>query len=213
MEPRARAGRHKSSLNFGKELTNFLYAYGAPTHPDLLDPQPDSAHYLNRVPTDNTSHRPTSFNHPFPETLRVLDEIVTDFIIETCHEAVSHAALVGRQKLTVHDFKFVIHKDRAKLGRVQTLMATGVRMGKERKLGLTEMDGPPGRMKVDALMTLGDFAGEEGTGKGKGRGRGRRRKRKAQSQEPEGGSEKDDDDDDGRSERSRSVKRVRSDLG
>ncbi|RMZ85999.1 hypothetical protein DV737_g246, partial [Chaetothyriales sp. CBS 132003] len=123
MEPRARAGRHKSSLNFGKELTGFLFAYGAPTHPDLaLAPQPDSHAYLATLPpTANTSHRPTPFHSPFPETLRVLDEIVTDFIIETCHEAVAHATLARRQKLTINDFKFVLRKDRMKLGRVHEM--------------------------------------------------------------------------------------------
>ena len=162
MEPRARAGRHKSALNF-RELDHFLYAYGAPTHPDMLDPHPDSDHYLNRLPTDNNSHRPSSFNAPFPETVRVLDEIVTDFIIETCHEAVSHAALVGRQKLTLNDFKFVIHKDRAKLGRVQSLMAADQRMKKEKKLDFGDIGE---KAKVDALQALGDVVGEEGTGKG-----------------------------------------------
>jgi transcription initiation factor TFIID subunit 13 len=208
MEPRARPGRHKSSLNFERELRTFLYAYGAPTHPDLLDPHPDSAQYLARLPTANKNHAPSSFTEPYKETVRVLDEIVTDFIIETCHEATAHASLVGRQKLNVNDFKYVVHKDKAKLGRVQSMLAKEATI-KKNKRDVDGMAGEGQKPKVDELQFLGDYAGEEGTGKGKGRGRGRRRKRQAESQEPEAGSDKD-----GKSEvRSRGGKRARSDVG
>ncbi|KAI5295221.1 Transcription initiation factor TFIID subunit 13 [Ascosphaera acerosa] len=58
---------------------------------------------------------------PLPETLRCLDEIVTDFIIETCHEAAQAAAYTRRQKIKVDDFRFALRKDPVKLGRVQEL--------------------------------------------------------------------------------------------
>ena len=60
----------------------------------------------------------------YPETLRVLDEILTDFIIETCHGAVEVANYAGRQKLKTEDFLFVLRKDEKKLGRVQELFAS-----------------------------------------------------------------------------------------
>jgi len=61
--------------------------------------------------------------NPLPETVKVLDEIVTDFIIETCHSAAASAAYARRQKIKVDDFKFAIRKDPAKLGRVQELLS------------------------------------------------------------------------------------------
>ncbi|KAF2085944.1 TFIID-18kDa-domain-containing protein [Saccharata proteae CBS 121410] len=65
---------------------------------------------------------------PLPETIRVLDEIITDFIIETCHEAALCASYSRRAKIKVDDFKFILRKDPVKLGRVTELL------GKEREL-------------------------------------------------------------------------------
>ncbi|RMD42500.1 hypothetical protein DV735_g2580, partial [Chaetothyriales sp. CBS 134920] len=122
-----------------KRKVSFADFFGAPRHPVIIrdgamgdlvfvdksqldNETKDSAAYLATLPpTANTSHRPTPFHSPFPETLRVLDEIVTDFIIETCHEAVAHAALARRQKLTINDFKFVLRRDQMKLGRVHEI--------------------------------------------------------------------------------------------
>ncbi|KAI9840951.1 MAG: Transcription initiation factor TFIID subunit 13 [Thelocarpon superellum] len=59
---------------------------------------------------------------PLDETVKVLDEIVTDFIIETCHEAAAHASYSRRQKMKVDDFTFALRKDAIKLGRVQELV-------------------------------------------------------------------------------------------
>jgi len=176
MEPRARAGRHKSGLNFGTELSALLYAYGAPTHPDIAQPiGPSSAQYLSTLPTPNTHSPPTPFNQPFPETVRVLDEILTDFIIETCHNAVGVATYSGRTKLKLSDFEMVLRRDSVKLGRVQEMFKKRKEIEKQRKL--FQADEGREKMAVDDLMNLGEVAGEEGTGKGKGRGRGRRKKR------------------------------------
>ncbi|KAL9122162.1 MAG: hypothetical protein Q9187_001277, partial [Circinaria calcarea] len=60
--------------------------------------------------------------NPLPETVRVLDEMVTDFIIEICHEAARAASYAGRQKVKVEDFMFAIRKNPVFLGRVQELM-------------------------------------------------------------------------------------------
>ena len=53
------------------------------------------------------------------QTISVLDEILTDFIIETCHAAALSASYSRRQKIKVDDFKFVLRKDPVLLGRVQ----------------------------------------------------------------------------------------------
>ncbi|THY67714.1 hypothetical protein D6C97_00668 [Aureobasidium pullulans] len=55
---------------------------------------------------------------PLPATLTTLDEIITDFIIETCHSAAICASYSRRQKIKVDDFKWVLRRDAKKLGRV-----------------------------------------------------------------------------------------------
>lgn len=192
MEPRARAGRHKSTINFPDDLRSVLIAYGAPTHPDVIptSQHPDSESYLSRIPssTPNTSHRPTPYTHiqsnaripnAYPETLRVLDEILTDFIIETCHGAVKHAALQGRQKINNKDFEFVIRRDARKMGRVQDLLRRNKKLKEDRKLVSGAGQETGGKLGDDAMLGLAGLAGEDsGTGKGKGRGKGKRKKRK-----------------------------------
>ncbi|KAJ5893840.1 Transcription initiation factor TFIID subunit 13 [Penicillium taxi] len=97
-EPRARAARHKGQMNFAPELRLLLLAYG--------DPSP----------------HPSFSSEPLPETVRVLDEIVTDFILELCHGAAQVAHHSSRQKIKVDDFRFALRRDPNKLGRVQELL-------------------------------------------------------------------------------------------
>lgn len=163
MEPRARASRHKGQLNFPEEVKHLLHGFGAPSPP---------------------STPPDQVPDPYPETLRLLDEALTDFIIEICHSAVAVATYSGRQKLKVDDFRFVLRKDPVKLGRVQQMYLTGKDINRDRKafdaigMGGGGGGGLGGKVGVGALEVFGEMAGEEGTGRGKGRGRGRGRKRK-----------------------------------
>ncbi|KAF1350837.1 transcription initiation factor IID, 18kD subunit-domain-containing protein [Delphinella strobiligena] len=55
---------------------------------------------------------------PLPSTQLILDEILTDFIIETCHSAALCASYSRRQKIKVDDFKWVLRRDGRKLGKV-----------------------------------------------------------------------------------------------
>ena len=55
---------------------------------------------------------------PLSSTQLVLDEILTDFIIETCHSAALCASYSRRQKIKVDDFKWVLRRDGKKLGKV-----------------------------------------------------------------------------------------------
>lgn len=55
---------------------------------------------------------------PLSSTQLVLDEILTDFIIETCHAAALCASYSRRQKIKVDDFKWVLRRDSKKLGKV-----------------------------------------------------------------------------------------------
>ena len=97
---------------------------------------------------------------PLPETVRVLDEIVTDFIIETCHQAARSASYSNRQKIKIDDFKFAIRNNEEMLGRVQELLG----MDKELKEARKQFDVAEGK----AGLEKGRLTGEKGK-RGKGR--------------------------------------------
>ncbi|KAF2809767.1 transcription initiation factor IID, 18 kDa subunit, partial [Mytilinidion resinicola] len=75
---------------------------------------------------------------PLPTTIAVLDEIITDFIIESCHEAAAAAQHSRRAKIKVDDFKFMLRRDAAKLGRISELIAKDKEMKAQRKAFSTE---------------------------------------------------------------------------
>ncbi|KAL4905733.1 transcription initiation factor IID, 18kD subunit-domain-containing protein [Aspergillus multicolor] len=128
-EPRARAARHKGQMNFPSELRLLLLAYG--------DPAP----------------HPSFPSEPLPETVRVLDEIVTDFVLEMCHGAAQHANYSRRQKIKVDDFRFALRRDPNKLGRVQELL----RMERELKEARKQFD-----QNDDQVGNLKDTTGKKG---------------------------------------------------
>ncbi|KAF2231241.1 TFIID-18kDa-domain-containing protein [Viridothelium virens] len=68
-----------------------------------------------------------------PSTIRTLDEIITDFIIETCHEAALCASYSRRAKIKVDDFKFTLRKDGKKLGRVADMLARDAEIKNQRR--------------------------------------------------------------------------------
>ncbi|KAJ5369651.1 Transcription initiation factor TFIID subunit 13 [Penicillium cosmopolitanum] len=121
-EPRARVARHKGQMNFSSELRLLLLAYGDPA-PHHSYPQ-----------------------EPLPETIRVLDEIVTDFILELCHGAAQVAHHARRQKIKVDDFRFALRRDPNKLGRVQELL----RMERELKEARKAFDQNDDQVAKDA---------------------------------------------------------------
>jgi transcription initiation factor TFIID subunit 13 len=59
---------------------------------------------------------------PLPETVNCMDEIITDYVIEMCHEADMHARTAGRSKVKVDDFQFALRNDARKLGRIVELL-------------------------------------------------------------------------------------------
>lgn len=85
-------------------------------------------------------------NEPLPETVRVLDEIVTDFILELCHSAAQVAHHARRQKIKVDDFRFALRRDPNKLGRVQELL----RMERELKEARKAFDQNDDQVAKDA---------------------------------------------------------------
>ena len=59
---------------------------------------------------------------PLPETVRVLDEIVTEFLEGVCFEASRHAQVAGRQKLKFDDFEFALRRSPTYLGKVRSMI-------------------------------------------------------------------------------------------
>lgn len=59
---------------------------------------------------------------PLPDTMRVLDEIVTEFLDGICFEASRHAQVAGRQKLKFDDFEFALRRNPQYLGRVRSMI-------------------------------------------------------------------------------------------
>ncbi|KAF1820061.1 transcription initiation factor IID, 18 kDa subunit, partial [Dissoconium aciculare CBS 342.82] len=70
---------------------------------------------------------------PLPNTAACLDEILTDFIIETCHAAALCASYSRRQKIKVDDFRWVLRRNPIMLGRVQEQLARGRHIQEQRK--------------------------------------------------------------------------------
>lgn len=109
----------------------------------------------------------------------MLDEIVTDYIIESCHEAAAVAHHARRAKIKLDDFKFMLRRDTGKLGRVSEMLETDKELKKKRKAFDTD---------EGAVMQKGDAAPEEdgAGGAGGGAAAGAGKKRAAAGGEDEG---------------------------
>ena len=100
--------------------------------------------------------------------MRVLDEIITDYIIETCHEAASVAHHARRAKIKLDDFKFMLRRDTGKLGRVSEMLETDKELKRKRKAFDTD---------EGAVLVEKDGAGGDGEGGAGGTKLGRPKKR------------------------------------
>ncbi|KAH7084656.1 transcription initiation factor IID, 18kD subunit-domain-containing protein [Paraphoma chrysanthemicola] len=98
-------------------------------------------------------------DYPLPETVRVLDEIITDYIIETCHEAASVAHHARRAKIKLDDFKFMLRRDTVKLGRVSDMLETDKELKRKRKA-----------FDTDEGAVIGKDGGKDGDDAGTGGG-------------------------------------------
>jgi transcription initiation factor TFIID subunit 13 len=105
MEPRARAGKNVGKLSF----------------------QPGEMKALLLGNGDVAE--------PLPETMRVLDEILTDFMQSLAFEATRAAHYSGRQKIKYEDFEFAFRKNPAFLGRVQETFEKQKMIKKARDIG------------------------------------------------------------------------------
>ncbi|OAK99657.1 TFIID-18kDa-domain-containing protein [Phaeosphaeriaceae sp. SRC1lsM3a] len=127
-------------------------------------------------------------DYPLPSTVRVLDEIITDYIIETCHEAASVAHHARRAKIKLDDFKFMLRRDTVKLGRVSDMLETDKELKRKRKAFDTDEGAVLGKGEEEGGAKGGDAGGKEdggavGGGGGKGEKGGEKKKRKKQKKD------------------------------
>jgi transcription initiation factor TFIID subunit 13 len=71
---------------------------------------------------------------PLPETTRVLDEILTEFVQGVSFEAVRAANCTGRQKVKYEDFEFALRKNPRYLGKVQEVFEKKAEIDAARKI-------------------------------------------------------------------------------
>lgn len=116
-------------------------------------------------------------DYPLPETTRILDEIITDYIIETCHEAASVAHHARRAKIKLDDFKFMLRRDTGKLGRVSDMLETDKELKNKRKAFNTD----EGQVQAEAVGGLAEERTEGAEGEGG------KKKRKKKNEEGGGG--------------------------
>ncbi|EXU98065.1 transcription initiation factor IID, 18kD subunit domain protein [Metarhizium robertsii] len=137
MEPRARAGKNVGKMNFSHNELAQLLY----AHGDV--------------------------KNPLPETVRVLDEILTDFMQSIAFEATRAAHYSGRQKIKYEDFEFAFRKNPAFLGKVQEVFEKQKEIKKAREI---LRDGEDEIMKDAAeeerRREKEDVTGAGGAGKG-----------------------------------------------
>ncbi|KAH7367310.1 transcription initiation factor IID, 18kD subunit-domain-containing protein [Plectosphaerella cucumerina] len=125
MEPRARAGKNVGKMNFSHNELAQLLY----SHGDV--------------------------RQPLPETVRVLDEIVTEFIQGAAFEAARNASYAGRQKIKWEDFEFAFRKNPAFLGKVQEVFQKKNEIDTAKKI-FTKDD--------EATLMKENAAGDDGKG-------------------------------------------------
>lgn len=72
--------------------------------------------------------------NPLPETVRVLDEILTDFMQSIAFESTRAANYSGRQKIKYEDFEFAFRKNPVFLGKVQEVFEKQKEIKKAREI-------------------------------------------------------------------------------
>ncbi len=128
---------------------------------------------------------------PLPETMRVLDEIATEFIQSLSFEATRAAHYAGRQKVKYDDFEFALRRNPMFLGKVREMFEMSKDLKEARKMPAVMIDA--GALAKGDLEELERMAG--GTGKGGTAGsskRGKKKRNEAEAAEEELGEQDDD---------------------
>lgn len=106
---------------------------------------------------------------PLPETIRILDEILTEFIQGVSFEATRVAQLAGRQKVKYEDFQFAMRKNPVFLGKAAENKELREIIDKQRKV-FNEDEMIKEDLGADGAGGAGAAAGAGGSS-GPGRGR------------------------------------------
>lgn len=109
MEPRARAGK-----NVGKMTFSHSERASPPPRPTFLPPPPLTLPLVAMLLYGHGDAQPH-----LPETVRVLDEIATEFIQGISFEATRTAHHAGRQKVKFEDFEFSMRKNPMFMGKIR----------------------------------------------------------------------------------------------
>lgn len=112
-EPRARAAKNRGQQNFTEAECTFQPFLS--TSQSIWISRPKLTIYLA---VKHFLHAHGDVPQALDSTVKTLDEIVTDFIIELCFEASRAAQIAGRQKVKVDDVKFACRKNPAFLGKI-----------------------------------------------------------------------------------------------
>ncbi|KAI5360010.1 Putative transcription initiation factor IID, subunit 13, histone-fold [Septoria linicola] len=120
-----------------------------------------------------------STTSPLPTTISVLDEILADFIIETCHAAALCASYSRRQKIKIDDFRWVLRQNPALLGRVNEQLFREKYIKNQRRLVDFDAYGKEGAAELADIAAQGGAEKDMKAGK---KGRGRKKKRKAEDE-------------------------------
>jgi transcription initiation factor TFIID subunit 13 len=125
MEPRARAAKNVGKMNFShNECMIYLAFVNLVSQADLLTPF--------QVALLLYAHG--DVRNPLPETVKVLDEILTEFMQGVAFEAARVAQYTGRQKIKYDDVVFAIRKNPAYLGKVQEMMVKKLEIDTAKKI-------------------------------------------------------------------------------
>ncbi|SPO05684.1 related to TFIID subunit TAF19 [Cephalotrichum gorgonifer] len=138
MEPRARAGKNVGKSNFSVSELSVLLF----AHGDVFA--------------------------PLPETVRVLDDILSDFIQGVAFEANRAAHHAGRQKIKAEDFQFAFRKNPTYLGKIQEVLEKKADIESARKI-FKDNEGEFAKDVVD-MVAEEDQSVRSKSGRGRGGG-------------------------------------------
>lgn len=99
-----------------------------------MPPSPNRTYRLTLVSVAQLLYAHGDVQNPLPETVRVLDEILTDFMQSIAFEATRAANYSGRQKIKYEDFEFAFRKNPAFLGKVQEVFEKQREIKKAREI-------------------------------------------------------------------------------
>ncbi|KAL1888201.1 hypothetical protein Cpir12675_006263 [Ceratocystis pirilliformis] len=104
-----------------------------------MEPRARAIKNIGKMTFSNTELTQLLYAHgdvqaPLPETMRVLDEIATDFIQSLAFDATRAANYAGRQKVKFEDFEFVFRKNPMFLGKVQEVFEKKGEIDNARKI-------------------------------------------------------------------------------